>query len=290
MVKQKYPKIKKALSTKIVFGIVTIPFVLYAVSLITPLFYIVISSFKDSFEYLITPFSFPERWLIENYIQAFEKLKIEDYNLFTMFFNSLWLTLGGTILSVLVSSMTAYVVAKYKFRLRQFIYSLAIFIMIIPIVGNFPAMYKLMSDLNFRNSPLILLTYTSGFGFNFLILYGNFKSISWSYAEAAFIDGAGHCKTFFNIMLPQAKNCLFAIGLIGAIGIWNDYMTPFVYLPDYPTLASGLYRFESVMAQYGSNYPVYFAGVILSIIPILVLFIIFQDTLMSNTVAGGLKG
>ena len=282
--------IKKATSTKVVFGIMTIFFVLYAVSLLIPLAYIVISSFKDSFEYLIHPFSMPETWHFENYVKAFEKLKIEDYNLFTMFFNSLWLTLGGTLISILVSSMTAYVVAKYHFRLRNFIYSLAIFIMIIPIVGNFPAMYKLMNDLHLRNSPLILLTYTSGFGFNFLILYGNFKSISWSYAEAAFIDGAGHCRAFFNIMLPQAKNCLLAIGLIGAIGIWNDYMTPFVYLPDYPTLASGLYRFESIMADYGSDYPVYFAGVILSLIPILVLFIIFQDTLMSNTVAGGLKG
>ena len=81
-----------------------------------------------------------------------------------------------------------------------------------------------------------------------------------------------------------------AIFIIQFIGIWNDYMTPMLYLRKQPTLSYGIYMFEQMMQYQGANYPIYFAGVIMSLIPIIILFITFQKTLMENTVAGGLKG
>ena len=120
-------------------------------------------------------------------------------------------------------------------------------------------------------------------------MYAFFINLSCSYAEAALIDGAGHFKIFKTIMMPLAAPPILSLAVISSISIWNDYMTPLVYMRDYPTLATGLYVYETSMTR-ATNYPVYFAGVLLSLIPILTVFIFFQNTIMENVTAGGLKG
>lgn len=278
------------------FIIVFIVFFLFAVSLIYPFFWALLNSFKTNAQFFSDPFNFPVEWHFENYIDVFDKLAVRttmgtQVGLGGMFLNSIWLSLGGSVLTVFSSTMVAYVVAKYDFKLKNFIYGLAIFIMIIPIVGNLPAQYKLYSELGLRNSPLILITYTGGFGFNFIVLYGFFKNVSWSYAEAAFVDGAKNLRVFLYVMLPLAMPAISALFIIQVVGLWNDYMTPLLYLGDFPTLSSGLYRFKTIMESGGStNFPIYFAGMLLSTVPILVLFVFFSETIMQNTVAGGLKG
>ncbi len=271
-------------------------FLFYAVTLIYPFIWAIFNSLKNNREFFADPFSPPTGWLFSNWLDAFTDIKVNgssplvpETNLLGMFFNSVWLSVGGSVISVGVSTMTAYVVSKYEFRGRNFIYAIAIFIMIIPIVGNLPATYKLYSQLGIRNSPFILITYAGGFGMNFIILYGFFKNISWYYAEAAFIDGANNLKVFLSIMLPQAMPCVVSLFIIQLVGVWNDYMTPLLYLPDYATLSTGIYVFGQKMTN-GSNYPVYFAGILISTIPILICFICFSETIMSNIVTGGLKG
>ncbi len=274
---------------KIVFALVFGIFALYAASYLYVLLWTVMSSLKSNREFFSSPFALPQNWLFKNYLDSFKMLEYNGTNYFGMLFNSLWFTFGGLIISLIVSACTAYVLAKYKFRGSQAIYATALFIMIIPIMGSLPANYKLMSDLGLRNSPLFLITFTGGFGFNFFILHSYFRNLPWSYAEAAFIDGAGHLYTFTRIMLPQAGACLFALAVQGFIGYWNDYMTPILYLDAFPTISSGLFYYQEQI-KFASNEPVYFAGVLMSMTPALLLFIFFQDIIMENTVAGGLKG
>lgn len=183
----------------------------------------------------------------------------------------------------------AYALSKYQFPGRSAIYATAIFVMIIPIVGSMPSFYILVNTLHITNSPFFLITAASGFGFNFIVMYGFFKNISWSYAEAGFIDGAGNWRVFLSIMIPQAKPAIVSLFIIACIGSWNDYMTPLVYLPDFPTLSTGLFLFKATSPT-SNDEPVYFAGILVSMIPILILFVLFQETIMSNMVAGGLKG
>ncbi len=295
MLKRRNKK-KLTVGQLIAFIVVFAVFFLFAVTLIYPMLWALLNSFKTNAEYFDDPFKFPEIWQFKNYVKVFDKLSVRtsygtQVGLLGMFANSIWLSLCGSVLTVFSSTMVAYVVAKYDFRMKNFIYGLAIFIMIIPIVGNLPAQYKLYSDLHLRNSPLILITYTGGFGFNFIVLYGFFKNVSWSYAEAAFVDGAKNLRVFLSIMLPLAMPAIAALFVIQVVGLWNDYMTPLMYLGDFPTLSSGLYRFKTIMESGGStDYPVYFAGILLATIPILVLFAFFSETIMQNTVAGGLKG
>ena len=292
---------QRTASERVLYTIMFIIFVIYSISLLYPLFYLLINSFNDSLTYSRNistgknVFSFPEVWHFENYVTAMNGMKMvnsvgDPIYLPEMFFNSVWYC-GITIFGgVFISSCTGYVIAKYRFKARNFIYALVIFSMTIPIVGTAGATFKLFRQLNLYDSPLyVVVCSLGGFGFNFLIMYGFFNSISWSYAEAVFIDGGGHFSVFFKIMLPQAKMPMLTLAIMAFIGAWNDYMTPLLYLPDFPTIASGLYRIQASFLRSGLR-TAYFAGLMLSILPVIILFSCFSDVIMKNFTMGGLKG
>ncbi len=275
---------------KAVFIIVTVLFAVYALTLLYPFFFAIRGSLRESGRgFDLNPMAFPEKPNFANYINAFKELEINDNNFFEMTLNSLWFAGGSTVISIFCSACTAYVVCKYNFVGRRFLYALAIATMMIPIYGSLPATYKLYDKLGMLNSPMILLSATGGFGYNFVIGYAFFKGISWSYAEAAFIDGASHAKVFFKIMLPMVMPALTALLVTGFVGAWNNYESPLLYFEEMPTLASGLWAYEE-KSKYNANQPVYFAGVMISLIPVITLFLIFQNTIMTNVYAGGLKG
>ena len=286
---------------KAFFGVVFILFVIYAASLILPFIFLIINSLKDGMEYIEHMASgnmvkLPAVWHFGNYIKAFSDMSVIDslgkeIHLPMMFLNSLWYCTLSTVSGVFASALTAYVLAKYKFFGRGFFYGIAIFSMTIPVIGTTAAMFKLVYSFRIYNTPILpVLLNFAGFGFNFLILYGFFSNLSWSYAEAVFIDGGGHATAFFRVMLPQAFPCLLTLFIMAFITNWNDYTTLLLYMPDYPTLASGVYGIQQSLSRDGLKYPEYFAGLIIAIVPVLILFSVFSETIMSNLTVGGLKG
>lgn len=290
---------KRSGAEKVLFGVVFAFFVLYALSLILPFLFLFLNSMKTGLEYVDglvegNAFALPESWQIGNYLTALNGMATIDslgnsIYLPQMFLNS-FLYAGVTAAAgVFASSLTSYCLAKYRFRFRGLLYGLAIFTMTIPVIGTTGASFKLMSDLGLYNTPFyILCAGFSGFGFNFLIMYAFFTGIPWSYAEAVFMDGGGHATVFFRVMLPQAWPSLLTLGIITFIGAWNDYMTVLLFLPDYPTVSSGLYQMQTLLRA--GDYPAYYAGILISVIPILVLFGCFSDVIMKNMTVGGLKG
>lgn len=265
-------------------------FTFYAVSLIYPLIWVFLSSLKESTEYMTNnKMDLPENWQFINYIKAFEGLNIEDNNMFDMFVNSLWFTIGGTIAGVGVSCMTAYAVAKYRFAGSRLIYWIAIVSMMIPIVGSLPSQFKVYTALGIIESPKLLLAFMNGFGFNFLVLHSYFESLPRSYMEAAFMDGASHFACFWRVMLPQAKSPIMALSIVSAIGFWNDYTTPLLFLKESPTLSSGIYMYQVINTRI-LNMPVLFAGILLTAIPVLILYAFFQNKIMNISLEGGIKG
>ena len=283
---------RKTGSEKAVFFIAFTLLALYCLSLIYPFFWMFLNSLKGSLEYSGgNTFALPEKWLFSNYAQAFTMLKLDNgITFFDMIFNSVWYTVLGAGLGVFASSITGYCLSKYKFKGRNLIYSIAIFAMTIPIVGTAAASFKFTREIGIYDTPLyVVATSFSGWGFNFLVLYGSFKNLSWDYAEAVFIDGGSHFVAFFKVMLPMVTGPIATLFIIAAIGRWNDYMTVIMYLPSYHTIASGLYVFKSLAIR-GVNYPVYYAGLMLSMIPIIVLFVFCADIMLANLSTGGLKG
>ena len=183
----------------------------------------------------------------------------------------------------------AYGVAKYRFKGRDFLYSFVLVIMIFPVFGTLPARFKLYSQLNFIDSPLLLIAYAGAFDSQFLILYAFFKNVDWAYAESAFIDGASHVTVFVKIMFPMAVPAVAALAVTNFITSWNNYLDVLLYLPNMPTLSTGLYVYSTKM-MYMADRPLYYAGLILSLVPVMVVYLTLQKTVMKMTFEGGLKG
>ena len=281
---------KNSRAEKIVLWITFVIFALYSISLLYPVFWLIVNSLKTGAEFGSNPMGFPQSFHLKNYAEAFT-LTVGRTKILGMFVNSVILVVGCTVVSVLMPTITGYVVSKFEFPGRKLLYAIAISSMLIPAVGTLTATYQLMVDLHLYNSYIgIIIMSSGGFGFNFVLVYGFFKSISKTYAEAAMLDGAGEYTTFFRVMLPQVKPSLIAIGIIAAINHWNDYFTPYMYLRAHPTVAVGLQRLVDKADANLSLMPQLFAVMIISILPTIAIFVAFQKTIMENTVAGGLKG
>ena len=264
-------------------------FILYAASLIYPFVWAAYNSLKTGREFNENQFSLPQILQWKNYVEAFSA-KVGNTSIIMSLFNSIWMTVLNVVCGLVFSSMTAYVVAKFRFRGSSVIYAVAVFIQIIPLVGNMPATYKLLhSTLGIANNPfLIWMIWCSGFGFSFLMLYSAFKNVSWTYAEAAEVDGASNFVVFYKIMIPMIRPLMVSLAIINAIGAWNDYMTPYLYMNKYPTLALAVYELSNEATRVGI--PLFFAIIMISIVPTMTIFILFQKTIMENVTTGGLKG
>ena len=281
---------KKKFHTTPVRVIVFAVFVVYSITIAVPYIWTIIASLKTRPEYLNeSVFSLPAKLKFDNYVKAWTELSTEGTSVPLMFVNSLWYAVGRSVLGILFSAMTAYVVAKYKFPGRKFLYTFAIVTMMIPVMGSMAMGLKFAKTIGTYNSPLYAILNAGALSGPFVILYSTFKTLSWEYAEAAMIDGAGHFGAFFKIMLPQVISPMCALILSEFILMWTDADTPIIFFPNMPTLAYGLYLYQDVVKK-TLQYPIFFAGLMTCMVPPVVLYAIFQKSLMDIQMCGGLKG
>lgn len=274
---------------KVIIVVGTVIFVIYALSLVIPLGWTVLASLKSDEEFAASSLQLPRFPRVSNYIKAFDLLAINDTSLLQMLVNSLWLSVLTPTINLFTAAMASYVMAKYKFPGRNFIWGIMVTLMVIPIYGATASQYQMYKALGIYNSPAFLVTSICGLGGN-MMLIATFEGVSTTYMEAAFIDGAGHTKVFFSIMLPQVTGLLSALWIMSFISTWNSYMTSIMFLPNYLTLATGLYRFRNQTQSRGKDVPVLFAGVVLCMIPAVTLFATFQDKFLNLNFGGGIKG
>ena len=270
---------------------------LYCLSMLYVLFFGVINSLKNKTDYMWnSPFGFPSKeygWQFSNYIKVFNEFNVKtvggkQVNLIQMFFNSLLYAGCMSLFCIATQIITAYAVAKYDFKLKTPIYVTAIIVMLLPIIGSLASEVEIADALGLRNSLLgVCLMKCKYPGLYFLVFYATFKSLPWTYAEAAQIDGAGHFRTFIQIMLPLVRSTIFAVFILLFIEHWNDYYTPMIFLPERPTMSYGLFRFQTDVK---ASTPIKLAACFLACVPILIMFAAFKDKIMSNVTMGGIKG
>lgn len=283
-------KNKKLSRTPVAMWVMTVVFTLYSIGLLFPVAFALNSSLKNGDQdFIMNLTRLTLKPNFRNYIDAWSELEISGVTFGEMFFNSVWYAAGTTVLTIFSSMCLAYGVAKYNFKGKEFLYSFVVVIMVFPVFGTLPARFKLYSKLGFIDSPLLLLAYAGGFDSQFLILYAFFKNIDWSYAESAFIDGASHWKVFFTIMMPMALPAVAALAVSNFIGRWNNYEDVLLYLPSMPTLSTGIYVFNTKM-MYQADRPLLYAGMIITLLPVAILYAVMQKTVMKMTFEGGIKG
>ena len=278
---------------KVILSVFFVLFAAYALTLILPMIFTAYNSLKTMRGYNEEPFKIPAlseiKW--DNYLNIFDEDQMTVSIPFAVF-NTIWRTVGSVCISMFFTACTSYVVCKYcdDFRWLKWVYSFVVTIMIIPVLGSTAASYEINHNiLQIANKPwLYWIGWTTGIGFSFLMLYSAWQSLSWTYAEAAFIDGASDFQVFFNIMLPMIKPVLSALFVVNFIGGWSEYMETILYMDEWPSLGYLVYILQERSKYFGM--PMYFAVIMVSMIPTLCVFVGFQETIMKNVTAGGLKG
>ncbi len=268
-------------------GILFALFCIYAATLLLPVIWVFINSFKagnNEFFYF--------QWQFKGFsIANYTKLFTGENDIIVMLLNTLILALVIPTVSVFLSMCMGHAIGSFNFKLKGIIYFMFLLPMFVSISGSTPYMYKLMNDIGLYDQHLgMVVMACGGYGMGFLMFYSIFKNISHTYSEAAMIDGAGYWRTFLQILSPQAKDLLIAQWVMGFIGTWNDYAGPKLYLPSYPTLGVGVQEISEGVKNANYTYPELFATIIVMLVPIMILFFAFQKKIMTVSLGGGIKG
>lgn len=273
----------------LVHCIVSAIFMVVALSYLYILVWALIAGLRSNSEIIMNPFGLPTKWNWRNYIDVFSLLEVNGHNFVDMLKNSVWFSVAGVLLNQFTTMSFAYCCSKYKFFGSTWFYPIILVVITLPIYGSGGATYELFYNLGLIDSYAHVLASASGFNVAFLYYTAYFRNLSWTYAEAAMIDGANDFQIYWYAMLPQAKPIFGALFLTGWIGSWNTYESALVYLPNLPTLPVGIYQFNLEMI-YRARLDILFAACVLVSIPAIVLFTVFNKTITTNVSVGGIKG
>ncbi len=276
---------------------------LYTLSLLLPVLWAVLASFKTPFEYdfMGNTTGWPTSFTFDNYATAYRNFYVSVYDAETdsytyfymldLFGNSLLYSFLCGLAATITPCFVAYAVARFNFRFSKVIYSIVIVTMALPIVGALPSEIQMTKALGVYDTFLGLFILKANFlSIYFLVFYAQFKSIPMAYSEAAKIDGASNFRVMAQVILPLSIGTIMTVFLLNFITYWNDYQIPMVYLPSHPVAAYGMYEFQNVMTTELANTPTRLAGIFLMAAPILVVFAILNRRLMVNLSVGGIKG
>jgi arabinosaccharide transport system permease protein len=266
-------------------------FVFLSVLFLFPLYALFIGSLKPSRE--LFRFGFNLKWQLDvmgfqNYLSIFQGQGSAKYY-FTWYGNSLLITFLYTVLSLLLSSMVGYALAVYKFVGRHLIFLLVLVLMILPIEIIILPLYQLMIDLKLINTiwGVILPFVVAPLPIFFFRQYA--LGLPKDFMDAGRMDGCSEYRIFFRIMMPLMLPAYGAIAILQALNSWNNFLWPLIVLrtTDKFTLPIAL---ATLLTPYGNNYDVLIAGSVLAILPILILFVMFQRYFIEGLTAGAVKG
>ena len=245
-------------------------------------------SFKSSAEIMSTsPWAPPEAINWKNYLDAWTVGRIGGYML-----NSLLVTSVSTVVALLISSMSGYILGKFQFRGRGIVMGVFMVAMMIPPFMIVVPLFDVLQNLRLLDSHagLILVYIAMQVPLNTFILTAFHRTLPKQLEEAAAIDGASPLRTFLQIVLPLTSPALIACGIVNVLHIWNEFLYALVFLQDRTkyTLPVGIFNLGQV-ADYSSNWGILFAGMFVSILPVLILFAVFQKQFTAGIAQGAIK-
>lgn len=260
----------------------------FAATVVAPLLWVVITSFKSGPEIFASPWGLPAKLHFANYSHAWEEAGIGHY-----FVNSALVTAATLILLLPIGSMAAYIFARYPFPGSKLIFSGFLGGMMFPNFLVIVPLFFLLKDINLLDSKtgLVLVYVAYSLSFTIFVLTGFFQNLPSELPDAAMIDGCSHAATFWKVMLPLAKPGLIVVGIFNAIGLWNEYGLALVLVnsEQNKTLPLGIANLVMV-EHYQSDWGALFAGLVIVMIPVLVVYWIFRDRIYQTMIAGAVKG
>lgn len=264
---------------------------LWAVLIVLPLLWLVLSSFRTDAQIGASAFGRPENWDLGVFARAWEK-GIGDY------FASTVIVLAMSVpLTMLLGSMAAYVLARYEFPGNRLLYYFFVAGAMFPVFLALVPLFFMVKRLDMLNTyhGLALVYVAYSLPFTVFFLHAFFRTLPTAVFEAAVLDGASHTRTFFQVMLPMAKPGLLSVGIFNTLGQWNQYILPTVLMqpqsgddPERYVLTQGLIQLQQQQG-YASDLPVLFAGVTIAMVPMLVVYLSFQRQVQAGLTSATLK-
>lgn len=275
-------------------------FILLAVTVLVPVFWVVLAAFKQNFEFYGNPWSFPEGMYFQNFIEAFKTAKMGEYMI-----SSVIVTAVSLVLILVISLPAAYCLSRFSFRgnnLLNTLFMAGLFInvnyIVVPIFLMLRDGDNVLKDIFgsgflLNNIFILALVYAAtALPFTIYLLSSYFAGLPHDFEEAAYIDGAGYFSTMIKIMFPLAKPSIITVILFNFLSFWNEYIISMTLLSKaggVRTLPVGLMNLmqgQQAKAQYGIMY----AGLVLVMLPTLILYIAVQKKLTEGMTVGGVKG
>jgi len=262
---------------------------IWGVAVLYPLLWTLLDALKNNEQFFLNaPWALPKIPLLwSNFSYVWSK-----YNFSTYFLNSIVVTVGSTLLGMILAAMTAYILARYDFKGNKILFTIYISSMMIPFALALIPLFFLLNDLHLINTwPGLILVYAAlNLPFGIFLLVGFYKSLPKEIEEAAIIDGTSHYGTFFRVMLPLSQPGLITVMITNMLNNWNEYFLGVVLTnePTKYTLPIGLAVMQAEM-QYRVEWGPLFAGLLITTLPTLIVYIIFQRQIASGITAGAVK-
>lgn len=293
-------RIKEKLS--VFHSIPLILLIIYTALMVFMVLWAFMTAMKAQSDFRTNYVGLPKDWVFSNFVTAF-KFTVpvyRDVNGATVsrgvampeqFLYSILYAGGGAILQAIVPCVVAYMTSKFDYTFSKIVNVFVVVAMVIPVVGQQPSELQLMRTLGLYDNIVGTWVQKCHFlGMYYLVFYAAFKSVPNDFSEAAYIDGASELRVMVSIMLPLVSTTIFTVGLIKFIEFWNDYQTPLLFIPSYPTIAHGIFRLSVSTDARNATIPVRLAGCFIMAIPMAVLFGIFRNRIIGNLSMGGVKG
>ena len=277
--------------TKIIRLIIWLFLAVMAVITIFPVCYVIFGSFKENKELLVGGSNIlPTKWVFDNYVQAWQQANFATYTL-----NSVFLSLGVMLVSLINASMAGYVFARKNFKGKELLYMLFVAFMFINVGSvSLRPLFELAVKLKMNKSLLSVVLISAGGGqATFIFLCRGFvNSVPKELDEAAKMDGCGFFKIYYKIILPMLKPVLATIALLSFRQGWNEYILPLVFTmtnDKLRPLTVGVHMLKNA-GDGTAAWNIMFAGATISIVPILIIYCCFSRFFMSGMTAGAVKG
>ncbi len=260
--------------------------IVWLVITITPFFFMIMNSFRKQFDMLQQGvFHLPDPWYFQNYIEVI------THGFFGYFFRSVIVVAVSLVLMLIISAFAAYPLSRMKFRFNGFIYAMVVAMMSVPIHVTLIPIFKLTTSVGLYDSLGSLVGPYVAFALPMaiFILTAFMKTIPKELEEAAEIDGCNRYMNFFKMILPLSKAGLSTLAIYNGVSMWNEFAfaNTFLITPQKKTLPLALGQFKG---EHSLNIPINLSVLTLSVLPMILLFIFFQDKLVKGMMTGAVKG
>ncbi len=261
--------------------------VLWVVLVVGPLLWTLVTSFKTTSQIFDSPFKLPSKPALINYVHAWTTAGIGRY-----FLNTIIVVGSALVIVMLLGAMCAYILARFRFFGSRIIYYLMLAGLTFPVFLAIVPLFFVLRGFGLLNTlPGLIITYVAfALPFTVFFLYAFFRALPYEISEAAAIDGAGDWRTFFSVMLPMARPGLASVAIFNFLGLWNQYLIPVALNTNQENyvLSQGLGAFAS-QAGYSVDFGALFAAVVITVAPVLVVYVIFQRQLQGSVSQGTMK-